>query len=64
MAGAVVIHIAPGTPTVGLWCPRCLLPSGVEIPVHTLAASGVGQLAVIRRCTECCEPLPPIEGTD
>lgn len=58
---AVVVDIAPGTPTFGLWCPRCLRPSGVEIPVHSLTASGVGQIGVIRRCRDCCEPVPAPE---
>lgn len=54
---AVVIHITPGTPRFGLWCPACLLPSGYEVPMHTLTRSGVGTLGVIRRCHDCDEPL-------
>lgn len=62
MAAVVVVDIVPGTPTVGLWCDRCQLPSGVEVPVHALSASGVGQIAVMRHCTDCCEPLTTNEG--
>ena len=41
----------------GLWCQRCLLPSGWRVPVLSLSLLGVGQLGVIARCDECEKPL-------
>lgn len=41
----------------GLWCHRCLLPSGWRIPLLTLTVAGIGQLGVLARCDDCDNPL-------
>jgi hypothetical protein len=41
----------------GLWCRNCNLPSGVEIPLLSLSASGVAPIGVIRRCHDCDQSL-------
>lgn len=50
---AVFLHLEPGTPTFGLWCPDCLLPSAALFPVNILLADGVTQLGTLTTCTSC-----------
>ena len=40
----LLIAVEPGTPTVGLWCPHCVLPSAFSMPLNLLTASGVTTL--------------------
>ena len=51
------IHLTPGTPRGGLWCPTCNLPSGIEIPLYTLTETGVRLMATFRKCDDCGQPL-------
>lgn len=41
----------------GLWCQRCLLPSGWRAPLLGTTSCGVGELGVIERCSDCEQPL-------
>lgn len=49
----VRLYLQPGTPTTGLWCPTCLLPSAVRYPVSVLmpgpAVRSVGELTICHR---------------
>lgn len=54
---AIILHLAPGTPEVGLWCPECLKPSGYMVPIYALSPSGVGRLGTLRKCHDCYRPL-------
>ena len=53
----LVIEVDTDKLQLGLWCPKCLLPSGYEVPLITLSESGVGQLGMLRRCHDCDSPL-------
>ncbi|SKD94290.1 Uncharacterised protein [Mycobacteroides abscessus subsp. massiliense] len=53
----VVLHISPGTPETGLWCPRCLKPSGYALPLYVLGAEGPWRIATVRKCHDCDVPL-------
>ena len=52
-------HAAPpGLAETGLWCPRCLKPSVVRIPLNVLAEDDQGGTALWTpgwdsRCQEC-----------
>jgi hypothetical protein len=41
----------------GLWCGRCLLPSGWRVPILGMSIDGVYQLGTIARCRDCDRPL-------
>lgn len=54
-------YLVPGVLNTGLWCPKCLLPSGYEVNVYAFPATGVAQprlLGTLRKCYDCDEPLP------
>jgi hypothetical protein len=53
MARAVTVTVEAGTPRVGLWCDRCLLPSAVEIDYWAFSGSRILALGVKRLCKEC-----------
>lgn len=55
----MVIVLASGTPRTGLWCPKCLLPSGYDVVVYGLFESGPQPMGRIRECDDCGAPLPP-----
>ena len=62
-ARAVRLTLTPGTPRPreGL-CPICLLPSLLEVDLHTLGGSGVQRMATVVACTtgDCpTENCPP-----
>lgn len=50
---AVFLHMEPGTPTFGVWCPHCLLPSAVSTAVNILWGTGVTTLGVLTLCEGC-----------
>ena len=42
----------------GLWCPRCLLPSGVQVTVMVRHPDGtIGEFGKFRACSDCGEVL-------
>lgn len=51
----VTLPIATGTPTHGLWCETCLLPSRHEVPLYTLAADGPHRIGTATYCDGGCE---------
>ncbi|AXN51245.1 hypothetical protein DSM43518_04787 [Mycobacterium marinum] len=51
------LHLEPGEPTLGLWCPTCMLPSGYEVRVYAFSASRCGLIGTIRRCHDCGTPI-------
>ena len=53
-----VIHLTLGTASTGLWCPACLLPSGVEIPLNIVGKAGVSRVGLLRICADCERPIP------
>lgn len=38
---------------VGIWCHRCLRPSGVRFPLIGMTASGVAQMGMLETCVDC-----------
>lgn len=46
------VALSPGTPTTGLWCDICNLPSKVEIPVNAFIGENVYKLGSADYCTE------------
>jgi len=50
-----VLDLVPGTPTTGLWCDACLLPSRITVPIYVLADDGPVQIGTIDRCYRCAE---------
>ncbi|BBU22165.1 hypothetical protein [Mycobacterium xenopi] len=55
---AAIIVLEPGTPRTGLWCPKCMLPSGYEVALYGLFESGPRTVAWARRCYDCGAKLP------
>jgi hypothetical protein len=55
---AIVIVVGSGTETYGLWCPHCLKPSVIQVPLHSLSLSGVSPLATLRKCVDCGAQVP------
>lgn len=49
----MIILLADGTPETGLWCPVCLLPSRVCIPLFTTTEAGGSPLGVYDACQDC-----------
>lgn len=47
---SVAMHLALGTPTTGLWCDTCLLPSRYEVPLYVLSDDGPINVGVFDRC--------------
>lgn len=39
----------------GLWCERCLNPSGFKVPVVELSHDGVAVCGVMESCVDCDE---------
>lgn len=52
MNAALLIRLDPGTPRVGLWCPDCLLPSRVEVPLYRLTPDGVVRVGTVSFCPQ------------
>lgn len=48
-----VIHVWADIPRTGLWCPKCLLPSGVEVPLYSVSITGVSVWPPYRFCYDC-----------
>ena len=49
-----IVTVTPGTPTrLDTDCPSCGWSDVWEAALHTLTPTGVGTLAVVRRCTRC-----------
>lgn len=53
----MTIQIGYNEPVFGLWCERCLKPSGYKVPVYWLQESGVSEFGCIERCDDCGEKL-------
>lgn len=53
MARVCVLHLVPGAPEFGIWCPACLLPSGYQVRVYALCDSGPRKVGITRRCHDC-----------
>jgi len=50
----IVLELEPGTPTAwGVWCPKCLLPSAIMVPLNIISERGVTPLASLRYCEGC-----------
>lgn len=44
----------------GMWCPRCMLPSGVDLELLvTLGPGGPPRYMVQRRCPDCHREIRP-----
>ena len=46
------LSVDVGHVQTGLWCPRCLLPSGYRADLLALGPSGVATIGTISRCDE------------
>lgn len=49
----MLIHVWADIPQTGLWCPNCLLPSGVEVPLYAVSITGVSVWPPYRFCHDC-----------
>ncbi|AAN12577.1 gp16a [Mycobacterium phage Che9c] len=54
---AVIVHLWTGEPEVGLWCPKCLLPSGYRVPLYHISINGISDWGAITKCHDCGGPL-------
>lgn len=52
----VLVEVANTSLRVGLWCPKCLLPSGYEADVVLLTETGVSPGGTLRGCSESDDP--------
>jgi len=51
---ALMLQLATGKPRLGLWCDTCLLPSGVEVDVHTMCTEhGSHLVGTYTECLSC-----------
>lgn len=50
---AIAMHVVAGTPTTGLWCPKCLLPSVIEVPLGFLTLNGYTSMPSHVFCHDC-----------
>lgn len=57
----ITVRVDPGSPTVGIWCNDCKVPSVVSVPLSTVLDDGVLSLGEFIACTEC---EPEWFGTD
>lgn len=55
--GRVTLSVDLGAVTTGLWCPRCLKPSGWTGELLSLRPSGVSVIGTISRCHDGDHPL-------
>jgi hypothetical protein len=46
----VTLNLVAGTPTTGLWCDTCQLPSRYEVPIYVLGTNGPRQVGLVNRC--------------
>lgn len=50
----LLLQLATGKPRLGLWCDSCLLPSAVEVDVHTMCSEhGSHKVGVFWECRSC-----------
>lgn len=47
------LQLTAGTVITGLWCPRCLLPSVVLVPLSSLSRQGVTTFGPFAYCNGC-----------
>ncbi|QFG15026.1 hypothetical protein PBI_QUEENHAZEL_18 [Mycobacterium phage QueenHazel] len=46
-----------GEPQLGLWCPKCLKPSGYRVPLYHVTLAGVTNAGAVDRCYAHGGPL-------
>lgn len=66
MAAHVTIYLVAreDTAVFGLWCPKCLLPSGFEMEFDRISEHGVTpRCMLLRKCHDCDTPIPRDEMT-
>jgi hypothetical protein len=51
--GHLRVHLTPGIPKTGLWCPTCLLPSRSEVPIYVLGENGPFCVGTANHCDGC-----------
>lgn len=49
------MHLVPSDPTTGIWCHWCLLPSAVQVKLHTVTSQGVTPAGTVTYCPDCGE---------
>jgi uncharacterized protein YbdZ (MbtH family) len=54
---AAVFSLWIGEPEVGLWCPRCALPSGWRAAIYHVSEQGVSRFGEITQCYDHQGPL-------
>jgi hypothetical protein len=52
-APGYVVIISAGEPETGLWCPDCLLPSRVRIPIYVTSETGSSLTTTADECQDC-----------
>lgn len=55
---ALIVNLWSGDPGVGLWCPKCKLPSGIRVPLYSVSEHGVSSFARWQKCRDCGAMLP------
>lgn len=54
---SATVSVDLGPVETGLWCERCLLPSGWRAPLLSISTSGVAVIGTIARCHDGDHPL-------
>lgn len=55
----MTVHVFIGDPEqTGLWCPNCLKPSGLRMPLFMVSLTGVTHIGPVTRCYDCFRPIP------
>lgn len=54
---SITLSIDVGRVETGLWCDRCLKPSGYRAHLVTLSRGGVSEIGTISRCNDGDHPL-------
>jgi hypothetical protein len=53
MAAIYLSMISSGRGETGLWCPVCLLPSRIRVPVYLTSEAGSSPLGTYDECQDC-----------
>lgn len=54
---ALILRLWTGEPEAGLWCPKCLKPSGIRVPLYSVSEQGVSTLGTLSTCHDHQGPL-------
>lgn len=49
----LTIHVWADIPQAGLWCPKCLRPSGIQVQLYRVSLAGVSVWPPACWCHDC-----------